>query len=49
MKGTTISSFLTAPCTKPSTSKTLTEIQVFKEIFNNNAKSTSVFNDTFSK
>ena len=49
MKGTMISSFLTAPCTKPSTSKTLTEIQAFKEIFNNTAKSTSVFSGTFSK
>ena len=38
MKGTMINSFHTAPCTKPSTSKTFTEIYVFKEIFNSTAK-----------
>ena len=38
MKGKMMISFRTAPCTKPSTSKTTTEIYVFKEIFNRTAK-----------
>ena len=38
MKGIMINSFHTAPCTKPSISKTFTEIYAFKGIFSSTAK-----------